>query len=99
MTREFMFSFRNIVESLRAAGHTESDAIAMIDRLLSEHQRVLAAVDETRDNAVSLSSREYDLCMAIANALLSGGMSKGGAILLTAMYACAVEDRIAHGTR
>ena len=46
---------------------------------------------------VSITDHERELFMRIIKGLVAGGVGQGAAILLVAMYAAAVEERLTQG--
>ena len=52
------------------------------------------SLSEWKIPTITLAEEELNLFHKIVNGLSRGEMNYGTAILLTAMYACAVEDRI-----
>ena len=58
------------------------------------NEMITATDDCTGPVPVSITDHEHDLFTRIIKGLSAGGMGDGAAILLTAMYATAVQERV-----
>ena len=95
MTTEFVAYFNDIVDSLVSSGISAAEAEKMVNGLLEEFQGCLNAADSIHEpETVSLSDWEYELSRGIVDGLAAGGMKSNRAMLLVAMHAVAVEERL-----
>ena len=78
--------------ALQKGGFSKNDAEELLVNVADE---MIDASDEcTGTLRVSITDHEHELFIRILKGLVAGGMREGTAILLVAMYATAVQERI-----
>ena len=85
----------NIAMTALQKGGLKRDAAEEL--LVCVVDEMIAASDECVGTApVSITNHEFELFMWIIKGLVAGGMGDGAAILLVAMYATTVQERVEH---
>ncbi|MBR2675735.1 MAG: hypothetical protein IKE28_02315 [Solobacterium sp.] len=86
------FKFEEAVKAVQKGGATREEAESLIVDATCE---MIEATDDAvgYPEPVVLSEHEHDLAMEIIGGLVRGGLDRGHAILLIALYAVAVETR------
>ena len=80
---------------IRLGDRTDSEITEILSgEDLLEQSYVEVSLDDWEIPTITLAEEELNLFHKIVNGLVKGEMNYGTAVLLTVMYACAVEDRV-----
>ena len=84
--------FHKAIYAMQKGGLSKADAELVLTDAVNE---MMDLADQCMEpESISITDREYDLFMDIRKGLVAGGMGDGAAILLIAMYAAAIQERI-----
>ena len=99
MTKELSAYYHAAIETLVKGGMTRCSADQLLSNLIDETLKCTDVMDEKEISNVphsDLSDWEYDLASEIIDHLVASGMSIEGAMMLVAMHAAALEERLEH---